>query len=137
MITQEGLTTSQAEFFNQNGYLVLPNFVEDDACLKLREQAMILAKKYCPSPQEATVFTADGTAVHASDDYFLTSGDKIRCFFEKDAFDEHGVLRTRTPGAPLPALGEGSVCEFCAVRGLCRKDYWADAEQALPAPETP
>jgi len=40
-------------------------------------------------------------------------------------------------GAPLPALGEGSVCEFCAVRGLCRKDYWADAEQALPAPETP
>ena len=39
--------------------------------------------------------------------------------------------------APLPALGEGSVCEFCAVRGLCRKDYWADAEQAMPVPETP
>mgnify|MGYP002041283974 FL=1 len=40
-------------------------------------------------------------------------------------------------GAPLPALGEGSVCEFCAVRGLCRKDMWADAEQVLPTPETP
>ncbi|MBO0940516.1 PD-(D/E)XK nuclease family protein [Acidovorax temperans] len=49
---------------------------------------------------------------------------------------QHDMARIAA-GAPLPALGEGSVCEFCAVRGLCRKDYWADAEQALPAPETP
>ena len=28
-------------------------------------------------------------------------------------------------GAPLPALGEGSVCDWCAARGLCRKDFWA------------
>lgn len=27
-------------------------------------------------------------------------------------------------GAPLPALGEGPVCDFCAARGLCRKDFW-------------
>jgi len=27
-------------------------------------------------------------------------------------------------GAPLPALGEGKVCDFCAARGLCRKDFW-------------
>ncbi len=27
-------------------------------------------------------------------------------------------------GAPMPALGEGSVCEYCAARGLCRKDFW-------------
>ena len=27
-------------------------------------------------------------------------------------------------GAPLPALGEGKACEYCAVRGLCRKDFW-------------
>lgn len=26
-------------------------------------------------------------------------------------------------GAALPALGEGRVCEFCAARGLCRKDF--------------
>lgn len=27
-------------------------------------------------------------------------------------------------GAPLPALGEGSVCDWCDARGLCRKDAW-------------
>lgn len=27
-------------------------------------------------------------------------------------------------GAPLPALGDGSACDFCQARGLCRKDFW-------------
>lgn len=27
-------------------------------------------------------------------------------------------------GAALPALGEGEVCERCAARGLCRRDFW-------------
>ena len=30
-------------------------------------------------------------------------------------------------GVALPALGEGAVCEHCAARGLCRKDFWDDA----------
>jgi ATP-dependent helicase/nuclease subunit B len=29
-------------------------------------------------------------------------------------------------GAPLPPLGEGAVCDYCAARGLCRKDFWSD-----------
>ena len=31
-------------------------------------------------------------------------------------------------GAVLPALGEGGVCDWCAVRGLCRKDFWDDLQ---------
>jgi ATP-dependent helicase/nuclease subunit B len=27
-------------------------------------------------------------------------------------------------GAEMPALGEGLACEFCAARGLCRRDWW-------------
>ena len=27
-------------------------------------------------------------------------------------------------GAPLLALGDGSACEHCAMRGLCRRDHW-------------
>jgi len=28
-------------------------------------------------------------------------------------------------GAALPALGEATVCDYCAARGLCRKDSWS------------
>lgn len=37
-----------------------------------------------------------------------------------------GDLGRIAQGAALPALGEGSVCEYCAARGLCRKDFWAE-----------
>ncbi len=31
-------------------------------------------------------------------------------------------------GTPLPALGEGAVCETCEARGLCRRDHWASTQ---------
>ncbi|WP_341889182.1 PD-(D/E)XK nuclease family protein [Variovorax sp. YR752] len=33
-------------------------------------------------------------------------------------------------GAPLPALGEGSTCDYCEARGLCRRDHWPDGAPA-------
>ncbi|MET0518989.1 MAG: PD-(D/E)XK nuclease family protein, partial [Burkholderiaceae bacterium] len=35
-------------------------------------------------------------------------------------------LQAAHAGAPLPALGEGQVCTFCEMRGLCRRDDWAE-----------
>lgn len=98
------LTDTQIQAFRSEGFLVVPNFVSDEHCLQLRERAMMLAEKYVPSPEEATVFTADGKPQHTSDDYFLTSGEQIRCFFEKDAFDQHGNLRAE-PHLALNKLG--------------------------------
>ena len=37
---------------------------------------------------------------------------------------QHDLARVAA-GAPLPALGEGSACDWCAARGLCRKDFWS------------
>ena len=36
---------------------------------------------------------------------------------------QHDFVRIAA-GDPLPALGEGAVCDYCAARGLCRKDFW-------------
>ena len=38
----------------------------------------------------------------------------------------HDMARVAA-GHPMPALGEGRVCEFCKARGLCRKDFWSVA----------
>jgi ATP-dependent helicase/nuclease subunit B len=31
-------------------------------------------------------------------------------------------------GHALPPLGEGAACDFCAARGLCRRDHWSTDE---------
>ena len=36
----------------------------------------------------------------------------------------HDDMQRLAAGAPLPPLGEGATCDFCKVRGLCRKDFW-------------
>ncbi|MEO5974433.1 MAG: phytanoyl-CoA dioxygenase family protein [Ilumatobacteraceae bacterium] len=88
------LSARQLESFDNDGFLVIPNFIDETHCLELRQRALELAEQYVPSPEQATIFTADANAQHAADEYFLTSGDKIRCFFEKDAFGSDGKLRS-------------------------------------------
>jgi phytanoyl-CoA hydroxylase len=88
-----GLSASQRQDYERDGFLLLPGFVPASRCLELRERALELARLHVPPPDQATVFTADGGTRHAAERYFLDSGEAIRCFFERDAFDAAGRLR--------------------------------------------
>lgn len=44
------------------------------------------------------------------------------------------LLRLRG-GAGMPALGSGASCDFCAARGLCRRDHWAEPPDVVSAEE--
>jgi phytanoyl-CoA hydroxylase len=97
------LLPAQSEQLREQGFLVLPGFVAQSECVRLRERAMALARELAPKSQ-GVVFRADGANPHASQDYFLSSGGAIRCFFEQDAFDEQGRLK-QAPEDSLNKLG--------------------------------
>jgi phytanoyl-CoA hydroxylase len=76
--------------FERDGFLVLPGFVPKSRCAALRARMAELVDAFEPN-EVATIFSTTGQN-HAQDCYFLESGDKVRFFFEADAFDS-GRLR--------------------------------------------
>ncbi|EMP34696.1 hypothetical protein UY3_08273 [Chelonia mydas] len=80
--------------FHEDGFLVLEEFFTTEECDAMREQIdKIIAKMDVP-PHCRTEFSTDEEEqlqAQGSADYFLTSGDKIRFFFEKGVFDEKAL----------------------------------------------
>jgi len=88
------LGEDRREAWERDGFVVLPGFVPPDRVESLRHRIDDLVAGYASQglpDGAATVFsTTDQT--HAQDNWFLTSADVIRPFFENGAFDADGNL---------------------------------------------
>lgn len=85
------LTSQQVKDYKNNGYLVLNELFSGQEMDLLKSAANKIVEDFDPDSTKAVFSTIDQD--NNRDDYFLTSEDKVRCFFEEDAFDSDGNLK--------------------------------------------
>lgn len=80
-------TPAQLQQWEEDGYLLLPAFFSPSETSELLSRTEELLSSFDPTKHPLTRFTtaADGDDAHVGDEYFLTSGDKIRFFLEPGA----------------------------------------------------
>ncbi|HKE05907.1 MAG TPA: phytanoyl-CoA dioxygenase family protein, partial [Blastocatellia bacterium] len=86
-----GLPPQQLVSYERDGFLVIENFADREECERLKRRAEELVREFDPRGVISIFSTREQT--RTSDDYFLDSGDKVRFFFEEDAFSPDGGLR--------------------------------------------
>ncbi|XP_026152776.1 phytanoyl-CoA dioxygenase domain-containing protein 1 isoform X1 [Mastacembelus armatus] len=89
------LTDQDVQKYLQDGYVVLDGLLTSQDCDELRQRmAEIVDQMDVPEHCRTTFTTYHDeqlkTQMQGNADYFITSGDKIRFFFEKGVFDDKG-----------------------------------------------
>lgn len=96
------LSDDMLSAYDRDGYLILDHFFDHNSCDTLRARARHLIES-TDIESLGSVFSTTSHA-HTKDDYFQTSGDKIRYFLEEEAVSASGEL-LRPPTESVNKIG--------------------------------
>lgn len=84
----KGLSPDQVEQFNKDGFLVIEGALSPETVESLMVETHSLLDNFSLEDHPLTKFATGGEdgKDHVGDDYFLSSGDKVRFFFEEGMY---------------------------------------------------
>jgi phytanoyl-CoA hydroxylase len=80
MGVEQGLTQEQLDFYNSEGYLVIPDYANADECATLKKRMDELLRDF--DPTTISIFSTTNQK-NTTDDYFYESANNISFFFEE------------------------------------------------------
>lgn len=101
------LSKVQLQDFKIQGYVVLEQLFSDAEMRVLQREAAKIVESFDAQSSRSIFSTQDQSRTR--DEYFLNSGDKVRCFFEEEAFDNDGQL-TQAKSLSINKIGHALHC---------------------------
>ncbi|MGB1011639.1 MAG: phytanoyl-CoA dioxygenase family protein [Thiolinea sp.] len=84
------LSQQQQQDFQEQGYVIVENLLSAKQLEQMKNAATEIVDAWDDEEQHH-IFTTKNND-RSGDDYFLDSAERIRCFYEEDAFDDAGRL---------------------------------------------
>ncbi|KAK8088078.1 phytanoyl- dioxygenase protein [Apiospora hydei] len=100
-----GLKPSQLEAFHRDGYLIVPNALPPTTVKALLDETHTMLEDFSLADHPMTKFSTGERSAHVGNDYFLDSGDKVRFFFEEDAFSPETGELTKPKARAINKIG--------------------------------
>ncbi|MCX4025358.1 phytanoyl-CoA dioxygenase family protein [Endozoicomonas sp. SM1973] len=102
---QQGIVDDAWQFYDENGFLIIHEFITKQICQQLMDQAGAIVYNHCQqeyqqhknSDEEQPVVFSTRQRQHDKSRYFIESANDIRCFYEELAIADDGSLTGEKP----------------------------------------